>query len=237
MNINSKPLIGIVCDDRQGAYNTYQLRCKYIEYIEQCGGIPVLLTYNKISINYWIEQITGLIIPGSSFHIPPNWYGEEDDPNLAIKEYRFKVEYQYLAKMLEYNRPILGICGGHQLINVFFGGTLIKNLTNESDILQHWELNPNVEQHNITINKNSFLYDLLGIESFKTNTSHMQSVAKLGNGLVVNAVADDGIIEAIHHKDYDFCLGVQFHPEYHINNFHQQLGEKFIHYCKQVVIK
>ena len=127
-----KPIIGITLDNENpGNYSKfpwYAIRHNYLHSIERLGGIPFpLLHSNKNSKNLF-EILDGLIITGGNFDIDPTLYGDKAQGSRLIKSNRTNFEISIFNKFINSDKPILGICGGEQLINVVCGGTLIQDL-------------------------------------------------------------------------------------------------------------
>ena len=120
---------------------------------------------------------------------------------------------------LSRNMPVLGICGGQQLLNVVLGGTLIQHIPDEiEDPLAHEQPNPRDEAgHDATIVENTLLHYICGKTDLSVNSAHHQAVKEVNDNVTVNAIAPDGVIEGIECSDYAFCLGVQWHPEFSID--------------------
>ena len=118
------------------------------------------------------------------------------------------------------NKPLLGICGGEQLINVLYKGTLIQHIPDEiENPLEHEQNNPRNEAgHNVTIKKNTKLHNIISKNNIMVNSAHHQAVKNPGQGLVINAFSEDGVIEGIEDPTMNFCIGVQWHPEFFIQN-------------------
>jgi putative glutamine amidotransferase len=155
------------------------------------------------------EIIDGLLLTGGR-DIPPEYYGEgpalpADMLRLENRE-RIEFEMALLVEILLKAKPVLAICFGMQLLNVVHGGTLMQDIGSaDSRYLDH-----TAGTHGIVISDtlNACLQ-----QRYVVNSSHHQSVNKVGNGLAVFAASDDGIIEAIYKRDYNHCVGVQWHPE------------------------
>ena len=123
-------------------------------------------------------------------------------------------ELAYLKEIFKLNKKkILGICGGMQLINVFFGGTLIQDILDDNPSRNnHLKLS----SHKININNKTLLSSIFKLKSARVNTFHHQAVGKLGKNLIVSAIASDGVVEAIETPNKKM-LAVQWHPELTVN--------------------
>ena len=118
------------------------------------------------------------------------------------------------------NIPILGICGGEQLINVSFGGTLIQDISSLNyKTLEHEQLNPRDQtSHKVYIVPKTRLKKIVKKNTINVNSAHHQAVDKLGKGLLISAKSKDGIIESIESTNHKWCMGIQWHPEFLITN-------------------
>lgn len=150
------------------------------------------------------ERMDGLILSGGG-DLHPSYYGETRMSQLHIVDKkRDEREWALLRAFCERKKPILGICRGIQLIDVYFGGTLFRHLG--TAYLHDGTL------HTVVTSENSLLRPLLG-EQLPVNSYHHQAIRTLGEGLRVAAVSDaDGVIEAIEHESLPI-LAVQWHPE------------------------
>ena len=128
-----KPLIGLTLDlETSKTYSKfpwYALRENYCSSISNFGGIPIPLVYDNKSINSILDIIDGLVITGGAFDIDPKYYSENIKyKNILIKNKRTEYEIKICKLSLKRNIPILGICGGHQLINIVYGGSLFQDI-------------------------------------------------------------------------------------------------------------
>ena len=226
-----KPLIGITLDsEKKKTYSKfpwYALRENYLSSITKFNGIPIPIPHDRKLIGSFCKLLDGLIITGGDFDINPKIYKQKKRGSKNIKNKRTDFEIEIFKKFLKLNKPILGICGGAQLINVATGGTLIQDL-NKTPI-NHEQINPrNQTSHKISINKKSKLYKICKKNIIKVNSAHHQSVKKLGCNLMVSAIADDGIIEGIEHKRHKWCIGLQWHPEFLITSDDSNIFKNFI---------
>lgn len=230
-----KPVIGFTLDWREsGTYSNfpwYALRENYCSAVSNEGGLPVMLPFDMDQMNSYLDLIDGLVVTGGDFDVEPSYYGEVSTHERVIPiKKRTEFEFAIVKKALERDMPVLGICGGHQLINVALGGTLVQHIPDEfeSDIL-HEQPNPRDEPgHFIDIEAGSFLQSITGQDNAHVNSAHHQAVKSIGEGVVVNAYATDGLIEGIEHPAYKFCLGVQWHPEFIISSFDKKIFEAFV---------
>ena len=136
---------------------------------------------------------------------------------------------------LKNNLPILGICGGEQLINVSLGGTLIQDIKNlKFKTLEHEQLNPRDQtSHQVYIEPKTLLHSIIGEDTINVNSAHHQAVKNPGKNLTVNAIAEDGLIEGIENNNKKFCLGVQWHPEYSIDSGDKKIFQAFVSACRK----
>ena len=229
-----KPIIGITLDDEQpGHYSKfpwYAIRRNYLHSIEKLGGIPFPLFHSVKNIDEIFSLTDGIIITGGNFDIDPKLYGENNKNSRLIKHIRTNFEIDICNRCLIHNKPILGICGGEQLLNVVCGGSLIQNINDvELKTLEHEQVNPrNETSHTVEIHKNTKLFDILGQSEISVNSAHHQAINKLGKNLIINGIARDGIIESIEHKKHKWCIGVQWHPEFLITKADNLLISDFI---------
>lgn len=195
-----RPLIGITVDIENGYY---KLRDEYVEAVVKAGGMPFLIPPQGLSS--LVEIIDGLIISGGD-DLDPSYYNEEPHSlTKVVSKKRSDFELRFMERFLKTGKPILGICYGMQLINIFFGGTLYQDIKSQlKNSINH------KNDHAIIIKENLFFPDRDGIT---VNSSHHQAIKDVGKGLEVFAKAEDGIIEAIFLKGHPFTMGLQWHPE------------------------
>ena len=235
-----KPLIGLTLDlETSKTYSKfpwYALRENYCSSISNFGGIPIPLVYDNKSINSILDIIDGLVITGGAFDIDPKYYSENIKyKNILIKNKRTEYEIKVCKLSLKRNIPMLGICGGHQLINIVYGGSLFQDIKGDlSKAKEHEQKNPrNQVSHSVNLNLNSKLYKIIKKPLIKVNSAHHQSIKTTGKGLTVNAVAPDGVIEGIEDQSKVFCIGVQWHPEFLIKKNDGDLIKSFIKASKK----
>ena len=200
--------IGITFTGDIGKHNNYK------QWIEQNEVVETVLLQPGVDIN----GIDGLVLSGG-IDIDPGFYGGSPDypdkPGAGWQKERDEYELSALKYALDNKIPVIGVCRGLQLINVFFHGTLTQDL-GEPVIAFHKATKISDKDHDIVIEQNSLLGKIAKQHSGHINSAHHQAIDKLGEGLAVNARSKEGIIEGIEWKDpsaKSFMLGVQWHPE------------------------
>lgn len=215
----------------------------YIKAIDGAGGIPVQLPaiQNTTDFEYIFRHIDGLLIPGGC-DIAPYFFGEQPDKNLGhIDAVVDRHEIELIRLAYDAGIPILGICRGHQVINVAFGGSLYQDIPSAlPDAIGHDQSGCKREEfyHKIEILPSSTLHQIFGKDSVYVNSFHHQAVKQLGEGLRTVATAPDGIIEAFESTGDRFVLGVQFHPESMFGLYPEftNLFRVFVEECKKRAI-
>ena len=220
-----QPLVGITLDlENKSSYSSfpwYAARKNYADSVILSGGTPLFIPHENKLVENYTNLIDALIITGGDFDINPNLYGEMDiHHKVNLKNSRTDFEFKITELAMKLNIPILGICGGQQLLNVVLGGSLFQHIPDEikTDI-NHEQTNPRDEpSHDVLIENDTQLASIIGTKKMFVNSAHHQSVKNTGKGVKVNAVASDGIIEGIEYTTLDYCIGVQWHPEFLIDN-------------------
>lgn len=219
-----KPLIGITLDaEPPGGYSQYPwyaLRANYTCAVAAAGGIPVGLPHLPELADAMLDRIDALIVTGGAFDVDPALYGDgATHPTVSLKAARTAAELALLQGALLRDMPVLGICGGQQLLAVALGGTLIQHIPDSVPAaLEHEQPNPRHEPgHSITLVSGTRLHSIVGTGTMHVNSAHHQAVRAAGPRALVNAHAPDGVIEGIEDPARRFCLGVQWHPEFLID--------------------
>src|SRR5271166_2724813 len=232
---DSRPLIGVTLDSEPpGGYSKYAwyaLRANYAEAIAAAGGLPVALPHLGTFADQYLDRLDGLVITGGAFDIAPSLYGEPDQhATVILKEGRTAAELALVEGAMALDLPMLGICGGQQLLAVALGGTLIQHIPDSvPNALQHEQPNPRHEPgHTIEIVHGTLLHTVTGARRMEVNSSHHQAVQSAGLFATVNALAPDGVIEGIEDRRFRFCLGLQWHPEFLIDPGDRRIFEAFV---------
>ena len=236
------PIIGFTLDYEEGStsgyskYPWYALRDNYTASVARHGGAPIALPHEVEQVETYLDMLSGLVITGGNFDVPPALYGDHAvHEKVTTKPRRSAFEWAITEGALKRNMPILGICGGEQLLNVILGGTLIQHIPDSvPNAFAHEQPNPRHEPgHEVAIIANTLLYKIVGSATLAVNSAHHQAVGIAAPGAVVNARAADGVIEGIEYPAHPFCLGVQWHPEFSITKADEKIFAAFVAAAKQ----
>lgn len=145
-----------------------------------------------------------LLLPGGG-DLEPWRYGREDQGSRNLDPDRDEMELELLEQFVQRKKPVLGICRGLQVINVFFGGTLVQDLPGHSAV-------NGVDRYHPVYTTDADMRKLCGGNTTFVNSAHHQAIDRTGEGLQVIQRAEDGTIEAIRHETYPI-LALQWHPE------------------------
>lgn len=193
---------------------------EYRAAIEDNGGAVVVIsqTFQPPHVDRLLATVQGVLVPGG-IDVHPNRYGEEKHAACEKTDDALDtLEFRVLQHAKDHDLPVLGVCRGHQILNVFHGGSLIQDIPSEYDgepKVPHRipKSSDAKSEHAITIKPGSLLSQLLNTQRVVVNTHHHQAVKDLAPGFTITARSDDGLIEAIEFPGGTFILGVQFHPE------------------------
>lgn len=228
-----KPVIALSARDTT-IRNTqgYYLQESYMNAITAAGGtyIGVVPTQDH-KYDHIADVCDGLILCGGG-DIDSKYFNETlHEKAELVKENIDEMDFKLIEAFLNRKKPILGICRGHQVLNVYYGGSLIQDIPSaiKSDLCHSQKEARNIGTHEVKLTKDSFLGmkdDIIVCNSF-----HHQAIKELGNSLEVLAVSPDGIIEAIQN---DEVMGVQWHPECMIEqDVHLQIIKTLINKCQK----
>ncbi|SET49843.1 putative glutamine amidotransferase [Salinibacillus kushneri] len=236
----TQPLIGVLplYDE---AKESYWMLPGYMKGIEDAGGAPVMLplTTDENIILSLANQFDGFLFTGGH-DINPEMYGEKVGKESGIICTNRDIMEEILFKrVLELDKPALGICRGLQLFNVMLGGTLYQDIPtqmkNEKQV-KHKQRPPyDRAVHRVDIKKDSRLFDMLHRESIFVNSLHHQGIKQLSPKLVPMAQAEDELIEAAYMPEQKYVLAVQWHPEFNYQKDDNQftLFVDFIRSCQK----
>ncbi|MGM0601769.1 MAG: gamma-glutamyl-gamma-aminobutyrate hydrolase family protein [Bacillota bacterium] len=230
---------------RLGGVDFSLLTQDYSDSVSAAGGYPYILPYlaaredDQEYIENFIADFDGVILPGGS-DIDPALYNSYPQKNLGqIYPERDRWELKILEIAKKLKKPILGICRGFQLINIYYGGSLKVDVcgNNTGSRIPHMALMvpKYYKTHKIEIKENTKLSEIMnGRTEISVNSYHHQAVETVGSGLTVSASAPDGVVEAVEDRNYPYLFGVQWHPEMMAGNDPEQLRifENFIEFCR-----
>jgi putative glutamine amidotransferase len=224
-----RPLIGISTQTMhsidgipEGLPASWMMNQRYIQAVAEVNGAPVmipLLDQDLETLRSVYESLDGVLIPGG-VDMDPHTFGEKRGPRLGrIDPARDTVELQLTRWAIEDKKPLLGLCRGSQVINVAQGGSLYQDLEAEyshpikHDYFPTAGFSRDYLAHPVSVVAASRLGQILERTEVQVNSMHHQGVKRLGKGLLVSALAPDGLIEGIESSNGHFMVGVQWHPE------------------------
>jgi putative glutamine amidotransferase len=191
----------------------------YSEAVAAAGGVPVHISLipQPEYVEAVVEELDGILLPGSDSDVDPLRYGQQPHPQLgAVHPIKDETDLLIIAAAERKRIPIFAICFGMQVLNVSRGGTLIQDVGSQvPDGIKHEQGVPRDRpSHRVTLSEQTRLSSITGVEAFVVNSHHHQAIETLGADLVATAWASDGIIEAMEDPRPDrFAVAVQWHPE------------------------
>lgn len=217
--MSRRPVIGVLMDyEREGSFSSrphYAIRTGYFDALWQAGGMPVAIPYLEPALGDLLALCDGFLFPGGFYPFPARLYGQTAKADETLHP-RFAFEEKLMRRVVNEDYPVLGVCAGMQVLAGLYGGTFYKNLHDHIDTqIDHLNERP-AEQtaHGVNVVAGSRLHTLLGMETFAVNTAHKEALNNQPDGLLINAIAEDGVVEGVEVPDKKFCIGVQWHPEF-----------------------
>lgn len=221
------PVIGITADSSEGGEPgpetfggkpVFWLKKSYAAAVEAAGGLPVIIPAAgpPAKAARYLDVIDGLVISGGHFDVDPALYGEAPHPKTGpLKPERTAMEIKMFRAAVKRGMPVLGICGGAQVMSVAMGGSLYQSVPDQLEgAIPHEAPNPERPCHPVRVAEGSLLGRAAGRADIDVNSTHHQGIKEPGRGVVACAVAPDGLIEAVEaRRPGGFLLGVQWHPE------------------------
>jgi len=222
---SARPRIGITCDfedktDARGApAPRFWLSQTYVRALSQAGADPYILPHlgdvSEDRARALLAPMQALVVSGGAFDIDPSLYGEAKHPACGpLSPTRTAFEAQLLKVALAAHLPVLGVCGGMQLMAVLGGGSLYQDTSLRPHHTQTHEqpFDKARPSHPVQVRPGSLLEQLCGSRTLEVNSTHHQLVRDPGH-YGPSGHSPDGVIEALEDPSYGFCLGVQWHPE------------------------
>lgn len=214
-----KPIIGLT-PQYDYERNRVWIGPNYLNAIRRAGGVPLLLPLqaDKEELSVAANLCDGFLFTGGP-DIDPFRFGEETirQGGVVVPE-RDKMEEDLFDIVLQTGKPVLGICRGIQILNVFLGGTIYQDIPAQfpSDLsIAHSQLSGNsVLSHSVLVKEDTLLSEILKKDYIKVNSFHHQAVRDVAPVLKVAGVSQDSLIEALYLPEHRFFLGVQWHPEH-----------------------
>ncbi|TDO12525.1 MULTISPECIES: gamma-glutamyl-gamma-aminobutyrate hydrolase family protein [Halomonas] len=221
--MRTRPLVGVIaCRREVEGHPAHMVTDKYLSALRDYGLAPVILPVWEDAVeSELLTSLDGLLLTGSYTNVEPQRYGAKRAPeNTRGDPHRDAAALSWIPAALDLGLPLFAICRGCQELNVAFGGTLHQALQQVPGMLDHREPQGDRDAkyapaHELTILPGGRLSALYGASVSWVNSLHQQGIAELGPGLVAEAVAPDGLVEAISVTGAPgFALAVQWHPEW-----------------------
>ena len=241
MSHRRRPVIGLPADRRMiGLHPFHAVGEKYINaVVEAADAVPLLIPSlgAALDLDEVLEHVDGILFTGSPSNVEPHHYqGPASAPGTLHDPHRDATTLPLISQAVASGVPVLGVCRGFQEMNVAFGGTLAQKVHELPGYLDHRddESAPLEVQygpaHDVTLESGGLLRAIAGTDSIRVNSLHSQGIERLGPGLLVEARAPDGLIEAFRVGSAPrFALAVQWHPEWQVmsNSFSRALFAAF----------
>lgn len=225
-----------------GGDDKFYIRHGYIDALIRAGAYPVGLPLlgDRDYAQRMIEVADGVLLPGSITDVDPKRYGEKKTESCGeLGPKRDASDFYLLELARDRKMPVFGICYGHQVVNVFYGGSLYQDIAHEIDSkIQHRQLDPNAPPaHSVSLAKDSRIYKLFDQQPvIEVNSFHHQGVKEAAPPLRPTSISPDGLVESYENRNGgQYVMGVQWHPERMWREFplHLNLFKEFVEAARQ----
>lgn len=216
--VSGRPIVGVTTYAQQARWAAWDLPAAlvpldYVTAVERAGGRPLLVPPSEEGVEETLDVLDGIVFSGGA-DLDPALYGAEPHPQTDTPHrHRDLAEMRLIASALERDMPTLAICRGSQLLNVVRGGELLQHLPEAVGNERHRETRGAFSEHAVVVEPGTRLAAVLGERLAAVKSSHHQGIARVGEGLVASAWAEDGTLEGIEDPRKRFALGVLWHPE------------------------
>jgi len=213
----SRPIIGVNCNFKPhlGEQGIFNLDRSYTQAVYDSGGMPQIIPLLPLpEVAQILDLYDGLLLTGGGGLLPHVEVMEVLPGLFEQNPLRHEFDLRLVKLAMERKMPILGLCRGHQTINDAKGGS-IMNLNDKKHLQKE---KGNIASHEISVEPKSILYECVESEKIKVNSFHSQVIDLPGTGLKVTSYSSDGFVESIEGTETSFLLGVQFHPEFMMEN-------------------
>lgn len=226
VNRSNPPLVAVPANTKElEAYHWHGAADTYLQAIVHgLGGIPLIVPYmgDEIDFEALVTRVDGVLLTGGRTNVHPERYGAEPDPRAEPHDHdRDALAISLARATLRHGVPLFAICRGVQELNVALGGSLHSEVQEIEGRMDHRAPKSDSRDERFAIRQDVHiepggqLAEILGAGTIKVNSLHRQAIDRLGEGLIVEATAPDGTVEAVRVAGAaTFALGVQWHPEY-----------------------
>ncbi len=227
-----RPLIAVILDENtSGDASRYELSKTCFRAIDLAGGVPLGIPYLPALVDTVIDGFDGLLSTGSRFAFPADWYPDGEASRAPDSE-RSGFERDLMVGFLARDKPVLGLCGGMQMLAGLHGCKLTPDVgALPTTTIPH---DDPAARHTVSVRAGARLRDIVGVEEFEVNSLHQEAVIAAAEGVTVSAVAPDQVIEAIELSDRTFALGLQWHQERYAGSEHpgNAVFQAFVAACR-----
>lgn len=230
--MTARPVLGVICCQRMvGSEPAQAVMERYVRAAMRYADVAALLIPSLpdlMSAADVAPRLEGVLLTGTPSNVAPHRYGEEfgaEGDGGPFDEGRDEIALAMVGRMIDAGRPVFGICRGFQEINVALGGTLRRDASTSDELIRHHAPDDVPfaamfeHRHPVKLTEGGMLAAAYGKRALEVNSVHFQGVARLAEGLTVEALAPDGLVEAYSARPNGApLLAVQWHPEWGTEN-------------------